>query len=203
MNLPPSLPLFPLNSVLFPGGPLKLRIFETRYVDMISRCMREGTCFGVAMIVEGSEAGGSARTVETGTAARIVDFEKLPDGLLGITAIGQRSFLIQSVSRQADALNVAEVQWLPAEPALPVPPECDYLVELLQHALPQLAPLYDFTAVAYEDASWVGARLVEILPLPLAEKQRCLEMRDPLERLDYLRVRVKVEVSAEGDPDLQ
>jgi len=198
-----TIPLFPLNSVLFPGGPLKLRIFEARYVDMISRCMREGTCFGVAMIVEGSEAGGSARTVEIGTAARIVDFEKLPDGLLGITALGDRSFVIEAVSRQADALNVAEVRWLPAEESVAVPADCDYLVQLLQHALPQLAPLYDYTPVAYEDASWVGARLVELLPLPMTEKQRCLEMRDPLERLDYLRLRVKVEVSSEPDPGLQ
>lgn len=198
-----TIPLFPLNSVLFPGGPLKLRIFEARYVDMISRCMREGTCFGVAMIVEGSEAGGFARTVEIGTAARIVDFEKLPDGLLGITALGDRSFVIESVSRQADALNVAAVRWLPAEEPVVVPADCDSLVQLLQHALPQLAPLYDYTPVAYEDASWVGARLVELLPLPLTEKQRCLEMRDPLERLDYLRVRVKVEVSSEPDPELQ
>ncbi|HEY4369901.1 MAG TPA: LON peptidase substrate-binding domain-containing protein [Steroidobacteraceae bacterium] len=203
MNPSHSIPLFPLNSVLFPGGPLKLRIFEARYVDMISRCMREGTCFGVAMIVEGSEAGGAARTVEIGTAARIVDFEKLPDGLLGITAIGDRSFAIQSVARQPDALNIAEVEWLPAEPVLEVPADCDYLVQLLQHALPQLAPLYDFTAVAYEDAAWVGARLVELLPLPLTEKQRCLEMRDPLERLEYLRIRVKVEVSAGDEPELQ
>jgi hypothetical protein len=203
VNAPETIPLFPLNSVLFPGGPLKLRIFETRYVDMVSRCMRENTGFGVAMIVEGSEAGGSARTVGSGTAARIVDFEKLPDGLLGITAVGERSFVIESVARQADALNVAVVRWLPAEPTLAVPADCDYLVQLLQHALPQLAPAYDHTPVAYEDAAWVGARLVEILPLPLPEKQRCLEMRDPLERLDYLRLRVKVEVSAEGDPDLQ
>ena len=70
MNAPETIPLFPLNSVLFPGGPLKLRIFETRYVDMVSRCMRENSGFGVAMIVEGSEAGGSARTVGTGTTAR-------------------------------------------------------------------------------------------------------------------------------------
>jgi uncharacterized protein len=203
VNAPQTIPLFPLNSVLFPGGPLKLRIFETRYVDMVSRCMRENTGFGVAMIVEGSEAGGSARTVGTGTAARIVDFEKLPDGLLGITAVGERSFVIESVARQADALNVAVVQWLPAEPTLAVPADCDYLVQLLQHALPQLAPAYDYTPVDYEDAAWVGARLVEILPLPLPEKQRCLEMRDPLERLDHLRLRVKVDVSAEDVPGME
>lgn len=199
MNAHPTLPLFPLNAVLFPGGPLKLRIFEARYVDMIGRCMREGLSFGVAMIVEGVEAGGAARTVETGTSARIVDFEQLKDGLLGITAIGDQRFHIESSQRQADGLNIAQIQWLPAEPAVPVPNECDYLVQLLQHALPQLAPAYDFTPVLYDDASWVGSRLVEILPLPLEEKQRCLEMPDPLQRLEYLRVRVKVETVEQNE----
>lgn len=199
--MPTTLPLFPLNAVLFPGGPLKLRIFEARYVDMIGRCMREEVSFGVAMIVEGVEAGGAARTAAIGTSARIVDFERLSDGLLGITAVGDRSFRIESVSQQPDGLNVAEIEWLPAEPELPVPPVNDYLVQLLQHALPQLAPSYDFTPVLYDDAAWVGARLVEILPLPLTEKQRCLEIRDPLERLDHLRSRVKVESVREDEED--
>lgn len=185
MNPQSPIALFPLNAVLFPGGPLKLRIFEARYVDMIGRCMREGSCFGVAMIVEGVEAGGVARTTQIGTSARIVDFEQLKDGLLGITAVGERRFRIESAARQSDGLNVAQVEWLPVEPALPVPAECDYLVQLLQHALPQLAPAYDFTPVLYDDASWVGSRLVEILPLPLEEKQRCLEMPEPLQRLEY------------------
>lgn len=193
-----TLPLFPLNAVLFPGGPLKLRIFEPRYVDMIGRCMRENSSFGVAMIVAGTEAGGRARTVDTGTSARIVDFEKLQDGLLGITALGERRFDIVSLEQQPDSLNVAQVNWLESEPAQPVPENCGHLVMLLQHAMPQLAPLYDFTPVDYESASWVGSRLVEILPLPLTEKQRCLEMHDPLERLEYLRVRVKVEAADDG-----
>lgn len=202
MNPQTPIALFPLNAVLFPGGPLKLRIFEARYVDMIGRCMREGSCFGVAMIVEGVEAGGVARTTQIGTSARIVDFEQLKDGLLGITAVGERRFRIESAARQSDGLNVAQVEWLPVEPALPVPAECDYLVQLLQHALPQLAPAYDFTPVLYDDASWVGSRLVEILPLPLEEKQRCLEMPEPLQRLEYLRIRVKVE-TVEQDEDPQ
>lgn len=200
--MPSALPLFPLNAVLFPGGPLKLRIFEPRYVDMIGRCMREGLSFGVAMIVEGVEVGGVARTVEVGTSARIVDFEQLKDGLLGITAIGDQRFRIESMERQADGLNIAQVNWLPAEPALPVPEECGYLVQLLQHALPQLAPAYDFTPVLYDDASWVGSRLIEILPLPLEEKQRCLEMPDPLQRLDYLLAHIKIE-TVEQDEDPQ
>lgn len=187
-----TIPLFPLNLVLFPGGPLKLRIFEPRYVDMIGRCMRDGTVFGVAMIVSGREAGGPATTASIGTTARIVDFEKLPDGLLGITAVGERRFELVSVEQQADGLNVAQVAWLDAEPALPVPADCEQFVLLLQHALPELAPLYDFSPVSYDDASWVGSRLVELLPLSPAEKQRCLEMRDPLERLQHLRSRVHI-----------
>jgi uncharacterized protein len=187
-----EIPLFPLNAVLFPGGPLKLRIFEARYVDMIGRCMREGTPFGVAMITEGTEAGGAATTATIGTSARIVDFEKLPDGLLGITAIGERCFRIETVRRQADGLNVAEVEWLAAEPSVPVPQNCEPFVMLLQHAMPDLAPLYDFSPIAYDDASWVGSRLVEILPLPPAEKQQCLEMQDPLLRLEHLRSRVQI-----------
>jgi uncharacterized protein len=189
------IPLFPLSTVLFPGGPLKLRIFETRYVDMIGRCMREGTVFGVAMIVEGREAGGPATTAPVGTTARIVDFEKLPDGLLGITALGERRFKLLQVERQADGLNLARVEWLDAEPTLPVPTECEPFVLLLQHALPELAPLYDFSPVSYDDASWVGSRLAEILPLPPTEKQRCLEMRDPLERLQHIHARVHIQAN--------
>lgn len=197
-----SIPLFPLNAVLFPEGPLKLRIFEARYVDMIGRCMRESSSFGVALIREGVEAGGEARTVEIGTTARIVDFEKLQDGLLGITALGERSFRIHSTAQQADGLNVADVEWLPAESSVQVPQEAEYLVRLLQHALPQLAPVYDFTPIRYEDASWVSMRLIELLPLPLPEKQRCLEMQDPLRRLEHLRRRVTPE-AVERESDLQ
>jgi Lon protease-like protein len=91
---------------------------------------------------------------------------------------------------------------LPPEPALTVPADCGYLVRLLQHALPQLAPVYDFTPVRYDDAAWVSSRLVEILPLPLEEKQHCLEMQDPLQRLAHLRMRVKVE-AVEQEEDLQ
>jgi Lon protease-like protein len=187
-----EIPLFPLNAVLFPGGPLKLRIFEARYVDMIGRCMREGTPFGVAMIIEGTEAGGIATTATIGTSARIVDFEKLPDGLLGITALGEKCFRLETLRRQADGLNVAEVEWLAAEPSVPVPKNCEPFVVLLQHALPELAPLYDFSPVSYDDASWVSSRLVEILPLPPAEKQQCLEMQDPILRFEHLRSRVQI-----------
>src|SRR5215475_14572416 len=87
---PRGTPLFPLSTVLFPGGPLPLRIFETRYLDMVRHCMRHRCPFGVTLIRAGSEVGAAAagEICEVGTTARIVDFNSQPDGLLGITCVG-------------------------------------------------------------------------------------------------------------------
>ncbi len=103
--------LFPLNIVLFPDGPLPLRIFETRYVDMVRRCMRESQTFGVVLIREGGEVG-PAETFDVGTLAKIVDFHQLSDGLLGLSCVGGQRFRIRSRSRQADGLNLGEVDYL-------------------------------------------------------------------------------------------
>jgi Lon protease-like protein len=182
-----SIALFPLNIVLFPDGPLPLRIFETRYVDMVRRCMREGRGFGVALIREGREVGmGETDTYEVGTLATITDFHQLPDGLLGLSCVGQQRFGIQARSRQADGLHLAEVQWLDAEPAVPVPPRHARLPELLRAVLPQLGEVCTGIQMRLDDAAWVGHRLAEILPIPLGDKQSYLEMDDPVERLDRL-----------------
>lgn len=186
------LPLFPLNTVLFPGGPLRLRIFEPRYLDMISRCMRESSDFGVALITEGREAGGAARTTTVGTTARIVDFERLDDGLLGITARGERKFSIVGVKIQHDGLNIANVRLLEAESATAIPDELGILAELLKQAFIQVGAAYGDETPHYDDASWVGMRLAEILPLPMLEKQQCLEMHDAVERLRLLRERLDI-----------
>lgn len=186
------LPLFPLNTVLFPGGPLHLRIFEPRYLDMISHCMRESTDFGVALITEGKEAGGSARTVQIGTTAHIVDFERLEDGLLGITARGERKFSIVNVNTQHDGLNIADVNFLEAEAAMEIPEELGILAELLKQAFLQIGAAYADETPHYESASWVGMRLAEILPLPMLEKQQCLEMTNAVERLRLLRERLDI-----------
>ena len=186
------LPLFPLNTVLFPGGPLRLRIFEPRYLDMVSRCMRENSNFGVALITEGREAGGAARTTSIGTTARIVDFERLDDGLLGITARGEQRFSILDVKTQADGLNIANVSLLPQEPAMEIPEDLGILAELLKQAFVQVGAAYGEDPPMYENASWVGMRLAEILPLPMPEKQQCLEMDDAVERLRLLRERLDI-----------
>ncbi len=190
MNIPPStsIPLFPLNIVLFPDGPLPLRIFETRYVDMVRSCMREDRGFGVALIREGSEAG-PAETFEVGTMAKIVDFHQLSDGFLGLSCVGAQRFRIQRRSRQADGLNLAEVEWLLTEPPLAVPQRHAGLAELLKTVLPQLGEVYTGIEMRLDDAAWVGHRLAEILPIAAADKQFCLELTDPIQRLDVLSPR--------------
>ena len=185
-----SIALFPLNIVLFPGGVLPLRIFETRYVDMVRRCMRGSQAFGVALIREGNEVG-PAETFDVGTLAKIVDFHHLSDGLLGLSCIGEQRFRIRSRGRQADGLNLAEVDWLASEPAVAVPARHARLSELLKSVLPQLGEVYTGIEMRLDDAAWVGHRLAEILPIPLTDKQSCLELDDPIERLDVLSPLVK------------
>jgi Lon protease-like protein len=180
------IPLFPLNLVLFPGGPLPLRIFETRYLDMVSRCMREGAEFGVALIREGHEAGGPAETVDVGSLAKIIDFHQLADGFLGLTCVGTRRFRIGARSRQPDGLNLAEVEWIPDETPVPVPERHARLSRLLENVLPQLGEVYTSMPLDTANAVWVGYRLAEILPIPLEEKQASLELDDPIARLDTL-----------------
>ena len=180
-----SIALFPLNIVLFPEGPLPLRIFEARYVDMVRRCMRETQTFGVVLIREGSEVG-PAETFDVGTLAKIVDFHQLSDGLLGLSCIGQQRFRIRSRSRQADGLNLADVDCLTTPPLVPVPARHARLPELLKNVLPQLGEVYEGLEMRLDDAAWVGHRLAEILPIPLTEKQACLEIDDPIQRLDVL-----------------
>ncbi|HTV97180.1 MAG TPA: LON peptidase substrate-binding domain-containing protein [Steroidobacteraceae bacterium] len=179
--------LFPLNIVLFPGGPLPLRIFETRYYDMVRRCMREGRGFGVVLIREGREVGDAPTDVyPVGTIADITDFHQLADGLLGLSCVGRQRFRILARSRQSDGLHKGEVEWIGAEPVLPVPPRHARLADLLRSVLPQLGEGYTKIDMHLDDAAWVGYRLAEILPIPLADKQAYLEIGDPVERLDRL-----------------
>lgn len=196
-----TIPLFPLSAVLFPGGPLRLRIFEPRYLDMVSRCMREETGFGVALIVKGREAGGPAQTVQIGTLARIVDFEQLDDGLLGITARGERRFRIVHTHQESDGLNVAQVEWLGDEERSEVPPDNEVLAELLRRAIEQIGPAYGEVNPAYEDATWVGMRLAELLPLAAIERQELLELNDGPERLRWLQTRLNILEARDDEPE--
>jgi uncharacterized protein len=178
-----SLPLFPLNTVLFPGGPLSLRIFEPRYLDMVRRCLKDGSAFGVVLIIEGAEAGAAPVIATTGTSARLVDFDPLPDGLLGIVCVGERRFRVRSRALQSDGLNLGEVEYAPEDEPRPLPAELAHLAELLREVLPKLGGVYTHVEGRYADAGWVANRWAEILPLALPEKLELLELADPLARL--------------------
>ena len=178
--------LFPLHTVLFPGGPLPLRIFETRYTDMVRNCMREQQPFGVVLIQEGEEAGPVATTATVGCSARIVDFYTLQDGLLGISCVGERKFSVQRVWRAPDGLNVGEVSWLEPEPRITLPEEYAQFGASVRRAVAELAEHYQHVEKHFDDAAWIGARITELIPIGLNEKQVLLELDDPIARLDAL-----------------
>ena len=130
-----DIPLFPLGTVLFPSGRLPLQIFERRYVDMISKCMREGTGFGVVWIRRGSEVAEASVTNldlgDYGTMATIVDWDQLPNGLLGITIEGAERFHIEEVWRDDSGLHMARVDIEPPPAAVEVPEEGRSMIDVL------------------------------------------------------------------------
>lgn len=186
-----EIPLFPLGLVLVPGGYLPLRIFERRYLDMVSDAAREGSGFGVCLVTRdaaGSEgAPGPAQHARTGTLARIRDFYTLDDGLLGITCEGFERYRIERTRVRDDGLVLGEVNWLEEPAPRSLPPEYALLASITENFMDKLGTNYpDYTPQRLQDAAWVGYRLTELLPLEAAEKQVLLEMNDPLQRLQSL-----------------
>jgi Lon protease-like protein len=186
-----EIPLFPLHTVLFPGGALPLRIFEARYLDMISNCMKQGTGFGVSLILEGSEVGEAALTYDIGTLAEIDYWHMRKDGILGVTIRGKEKFRILSRDIQPNQLTIAKVSYFPSEAEKPIPEKYASLAEILRHIIDQLGYPYIKLPRDYENASWVSARLAELLPLELEQKQLCLHLTDPIQRLNHLSMLVK------------
>lgn len=184
-----ELPLFPLNTVLFPGGVMPLRIFEARYVDMISACLRTDAGFGVVAIHQGNDTGSQPVSIHpVGTLARIVDFDSVDDGLLGITCLGVQRLRVVGHRVQPDQLLLGQVRWLPDDPQQSPAYSHEPLIRVLRDLLDseEWAPPTRFFAPDWEDASWVSNRLAEVLPLPLSVRQALLEMTEPRQRLDIL-----------------
>lgn len=176
--------LFPLRTVLFPQGLLPLRIFETRYVDMIRRVMREGEGFGVVLLRGGGEVGAADEVAQVGTLARVVDFGQMPDGLLKIVARGDRRFRIRGRDRQADGLNLADVEWLDDPPeSLLREDEIPELRAALSAALSELGEEYPAGERRMEDAAWVAGHLCQLLPVPPEVRQRLLEIPEIRQRI--------------------
>lgn len=183
-----EMPLFPLASVLFPGGRLQLRIFEPRYLDLVRECTRHDTGFGVCLILDGKEVGEPALPAAIGTIARIGDFHRGDDGLLAIVAEGGARFRVARSRARADGLLRGDVEIWAHEPEQPVPVEFALLQTILERLIETMAPHWRAAPrSAYDDASWLGFRLAELLPLDASEQQRMLELQDPLRRLAELR----------------
>lgn len=180
-----KIPLFPLNAVLFPGGALPLRIFEPRYLDMVSECMKSDTGIGVVLIAEGLEAGAAAKPYEVGTLSTISYWHKRNDGMLGVTLTGEQRFRILSLELMPNQLTMAEVELLSgfSEPEIE---NNERLVKLLKQIIAQLEPPYTTMTKNYDSLEWVSARLIELLPLELDEKQKLLNMENVDERINYL-----------------
>lgn len=181
-----ELSLFPLNAVLLPGGLLPLRIFETRYLDMVRNCLREDKGFGICLIRSGQEVGRAAEIHHIGTRVHVVDWEQKADGLLGIWVQGDMKFNVLKTEVCADQLLVGQVEYQPEEDQAFLPEEFSDLKILLQHILEQIKTPFS-EPQKIDDAAWVAGRLIEWLPLDLDHKQKLLEMNDPLSRLFCLR----------------
>lgn len=181
-----KIPLFPLNAVLFPGGALPLRIFEPRYLDMISECMKSESGIGVVMIEEGNEAGAAAKAYEFGTMSYISYWHKRSDGMLGVTLTGEKRFRVLSTDIKANQLIIAEVELLPCYASPKEENVSEQFIKLLKQIIAQLEPPYTTMKKYYDDMDWVSARLIELLPLQLKDKQSMLEMNDVNERINTL-----------------
>lgn len=185
--MPADIPLFPLNTVLFPGGVLELRVFERRYLDLVRDCARNGAGFGVCLILHGQEAAEPAVPAAAGTLARIVDFYTSDDGLLCIRADGGARFRIARTRVRDNGLVHGDAHFWPEEPCVPLPPEHVLLATILERLLERMGGTHARAGrFRYDDASWVGFRLAEALPLENRERQHLLQMTDPLERLRQL-----------------
>ncbi len=168
------LALFPLHTVLFPGGRLPLRIFETRYVDLVRDCMKRGTGFGVVAIRDGQEAGAPAVPYGLGTLAEIVDWDRGPDGLLHIVARGTTRFRVNATRTRPNGLLEAEVDWLDdLPPPHALPGGFMHLSDLLNKLLEGDHGASDWR----DDALGLVYRLAERVPLELGARVALLETR--------------------------
>jgi Lon protease-like protein len=191
LRTPTALPLFPLNTVLFPGGLLPLKVFEQRYIEMTKVCLKDNKPFGVCMLKDGQEVNrpgavaGGVDFAGIGTLARITDCDVPQLGILHLKTEGGTRFKVQSHALTDLGLVVGQVTPLAPEPALPLPEAFQPLAALLELLMERVGR-ENFAATATGDASWVSYRLAEMLPLPLPIKQSMLEINDCEVRLKVI-----------------
>ena len=182
-----QIPIFPLNTVLFPGGILPLRIFETRYMDMTRDCMKQGTEFGVSLIREGREVGTPAIPMIIGCTAGIIDWDMEQLGVLNIRTEGRRRFRLLSSAPNSQGLLIGDVEFLADDPGAPVPAEHAECVTILRSIVEKHGEEVLPQPHRFDNSAWVSYRLSEIMPMPSAGKQKLLEVDDHVDRLEILQ----------------
>jgi len=180
-----DIPLFPLNAVLFPGGYLPLRVFEQRYMDMVSRALRDGTQFGICLIASGQEVGQPAQPHDVGTLARIGDWDMQQLGVLNIKVHGEQRFRILELHAESSGLQMAKIEPIPDEPPLRLPSTLSRLQPLMRVILADAGDAVP-TPHHLDDAVWLGNRYAELLPISLLAKQKLMELDDSLLRVETI-----------------
>jgi Lon protease-like protein len=181
-----TVPIFPLQTVLFPGGALPLKIFEVRYVDMVKACLKDGSAFGIALIREGQEVGTPAVPQSVGCLARIAECDVEELGVLKVRAEGLERFRIISTEVNKQGLIVGEVEHIASEAEVAQAPGLEESAEFLRKAIAGIGAARFVEPFRFDDATWVGFRLAEILPLRIDVKQQLLELTDATMRLAVL-----------------
>ncbi|RJG15710.1 LON peptidase substrate-binding domain-containing protein [Massilia cavernae] len=189
-----SIPLFPLATVLFPDGVLPLQIFEVRYLDMIGKCIADGSPFGVVLLTHGSEVRtpqGDEQFEQAGTLATVQETIEASPGLLKVMCRGASRFRIISSARQPNGLWTAEVELCENDHAVPIPSELQGASDALDRVLESLGDIPEerwplLPPFQLDDCGWVANRWCDLLPLPPPQKQMLLMLDNPVIRLELL-----------------
>ncbi len=190
-----TLPLFPLNTLVFPGGRLPLRVFEQRYLDMVKQAIADNTPFGICAIREGAEVGAPAVPYTIGTRVLITDWDMPQTGILHIDTQAQERFVIRSIHAEPNGLLIGTVESVSVEAASAIPDDLLLAAEILRQIVNEYGDAHFPAPHDFDDAVWVGYRLSEVLPLKLSTKQNLLEMNDSVERLRILSEILKKQIN--------
>lgn len=190
------IPLFPLGTTLFPGGVIALKIFEARYLDMMKRCLRENSPFGVVSILDNqpidSDASARANFSNIGTLAILEEFDPIQPALYMTKSYGTQRFHILNIKQESDGLWMGQIELIDADPEIPLPKEHEKVAALL-HEIISIIKSEDLLGddvlkipENLDDCGWVSNRLAELLPLPPAQKNHLLAQSNPRIRLDLI-----------------
>lgn len=211
ISKPSRLPLFPLNTVVFPGGRLPLRIFEQRYLDMVKQAIADNTPFGICAPLWGTPEGtpplrggpsaaihegtGTGTPHAVGTRVRVTDWDMPETGILHIDTQAEERFVIRSTDTEPGGLIVGSVEAVSSEATTAVPDELELAVEILRHIVSEYGDTHFPAPHEFDNAVWVGYRLSEVLPLKLSIKQSLLEMNDSVMRVRILTEFLKKQIN--------